>query len=155
MQSDFGDFYRDMDRKPASTGWLLTVGVCVVLMITCSAVSFMIGRSMSMADAARLKDELAARDAANVVAPVRVTPVTLKPREAFLNIDAAGTYQIHGKSLSVPQLEDALFQMQTDGSCSSVVIRSDKRAKLDAVVAAMNACKKAGISFVLNTAGDG
>jgi biopolymer transport protein ExbD len=72
-------------------------------------------------------------------------PLTVKPRELFLNIDAEGRYYVTGKLLGLPELDAQLRQAWTNNPQVSAIIRADKRCRWQAVVAAMNACVKARI----------
>ncbi len=73
-------------------------------------------------------------------------PLTMKPQETVVNVDAAGLYWISNENLSLRRLEQVL---QTTSAANpgraSVIIRADKRANWEHVVAVMNACNKAKI----------
>ena len=73
-------------------------------------------------------------------------PLTSKPRETFINIDAQGRYYVTGKSLTLKQLHPTLetFYVNNPGR-ASVVIRADRRCDWEFVVAAISACNKAKI----------
>lgn len=73
-------------------------------------------------------------------------PLTSKPEEMFINIDAQGRYFVTGKTLGV----DGLYQVLrvawvNNPGRASVIIRADKDCRWEPVVAALNCCKKAKI----------
>jgi biopolymer transport protein ExbD len=73
-------------------------------------------------------------------------PITVKPREMFINIDQDGGYFVTGKSISLPELEQVLQMVWVNNpGRASVVVRADQRCPWKFVVAAMNACTKAKI----------
>jgi biopolymer transport protein ExbD len=73
-------------------------------------------------------------------------PLTAKPREIFVNIDAAGRYTIRGQALSVDELGRMLVLAAGDNPLTqTVIIRADKRAAWDYVATAMRLCNQAGI----------
>lgn len=73
-------------------------------------------------------------------------PRTSKPRETIVNIDQNGKYFLSGQNLSLAELERALdaVRVNTPGR-ASVILRADRRCKVEFLVAAMNACNKAKI----------
>ena len=72
-------------------------------------------------------------------------PLTSKPRELFINIDQEGRYFVTGKILAPDQLDEVLQSAWVNNPAgASVVIRADKRCRWEPIVAAMNACRKAG-----------
>lgn len=73
-------------------------------------------------------------------------PLISKPKELFINIDHNGRYFVGGKNLSLNELQKLLFDTwSANPARASVIIRADERCRLQPVVAAMNACKKAHI----------
>ena len=82
-------------------------------------------------------------------------PLTVKPREIFVNIDQQGQYFIGRQVVDLDQLEHMLAEAATNNPVNqSVIIRADKRVPFDFVVQAINRCKKAGIQkYMANTAG--
>jgi biopolymer transport protein ExbD len=73
-------------------------------------------------------------------------PLTSKPRELFLNIDAQGRYFVSGRTLTPDELDAALKMAWVNNpGRASVIIRADKRCPWQYVVAAINACLKANI----------
>jgi len=73
-------------------------------------------------------------------------PLTARPKEVFINIDAKGQFLIQGKVVSVERLAEILTTAARNNPTQSVVIRADKNVLWNFVAAAMNACNKAGIS---------
>ncbi len=73
-------------------------------------------------------------------------PLTAKPRELVVNVDAAGQYYLSGEQLTLKRLEDVLAVASADNpGRASVIIRADRRCLWEYVVAVMNACNKARI----------
>jgi biopolymer transport protein ExbD len=84
-------------------------------------------------------------------------PLTVQPKEMFINVDHGGRYFVDGKTLSGDEVESVLEQAVVDNPVNqSVIIRADKRVKLDFVVFVMNACNKVGIfDYSLTIQGEG
>jgi biopolymer transport protein ExbD len=84
-------------------------------------------------------------------------PITVVPRELFINIDQAGNYLVGGKTVDVVALEDLLRQAHANNPGSqSVRIHADRRVPWDYVVQAINLCKKVGIrDYAADTQGLG
>jgi biopolymer transport protein ExbD len=73
-------------------------------------------------------------------------PLTVKPRELFVNIDQHGRYFVAGKQLDLPHLDQVLKTAWVNNpGRASVIIRADKRCQWEHVAAAMNACNRAKI----------
>jgi biopolymer transport protein ExbD len=73
-------------------------------------------------------------------------PLTEKPAELFVNIDASGKFVIEKAYLSEAQLIDRLKQAAANNpGRQTVIIRCDKKAPFEAPMTAMNACNIAGI----------
>jgi biopolymer transport protein ExbD len=73
-------------------------------------------------------------------------PLTRRPSELFLNIDAQGRYFVSGKTLTLDELDSALQMAWVNNpGRASVIIRADKRCPWQFVVAAINSCLKANI----------
>lgn len=83
-------------------------------------------------------------------------PLTVAPKEIFINIDQQGNYYVGGQQVDAQELEVILVRAATNNPLNqSVIIRADKRVPFDFVVQAINLCKKAGIhDYMANTAGD-
>ncbi len=73
-------------------------------------------------------------------------PLTVQPRELFVNIDHQGNFFIDGKTLNGDEVEAVLRQAVANNPVNqSVIIRADKRVQLDYAVLVMNLCNKVGI----------
>ncbi|MDD4267662.1 MAG: biopolymer transporter ExbD [Pirellulales bacterium] len=73
-------------------------------------------------------------------------PRTSKPRETIVNIDQNGQYFVSGQKLSLAELERALNAVRVNNpGRASVILRADRRGRVEFLVAAMNACNKAKI----------
>lgn len=83
-------------------------------------------------------------------------PITVKPREMFINIDRDGRYFVTGKTVSLHDLEQVLQMVWVNNpGRASIIIRADQRCPWKFVVAAMNACTKAKIRDYRVTTRDG
>ena len=72
-------------------------------------------------------------------------PLTVEPKELFINIDEHGEYFVQGRSMSQQEVEEVLRQTVADNPVhQSVVIRADRRVPFDYVVAIMNLCERTG-----------
>lgn len=82
-------------------------------------------------------------------------PLTARPREIYINIDAAGQYYVDRKILTLGELEQFLRQASTNNpATATVIVRADKRAQWDHVAAAFRACNQAGIRDYFPAFGD-
>ena len=73
-------------------------------------------------------------------------PLTVKPKEIFINVDKDGRYFIRGREITEAELLQTLVQAAINNPASqSVIIRADKRAAWDYVATAMRLCNQAGI----------
>jgi biopolymer transport protein ExbD len=83
-------------------------------------------------------------------------PLTVAPKEIFINIDQEGRYYVDRQFLEAAELEALLVRAATNNPLrQSVVIRADKRVPFDHVVRAINLCKKSGIrDYMANTKGE-
>jgi biopolymer transport protein ExbD len=86
-----------------------------------------------------LESALAEADAAK--------PVTTAPEAVYIEIDADGRYfaGTGGKPVDAGELHRVLKAAWVNNPQVSATIRADKRCRWQAVVAAMNACKKARV----------
>ncbi|MGQ9504756.1 MAG: ExbD/TolR family protein [Thermogutta sp.] len=74
-------------------------------------------------------------------------PLMSKPKELFINIDQDGRYYVGGKTLTLSQLETVLVEAwSANPSRTTVIVRADENCRLQPVVSAINACKKANIT---------
>jgi biopolymer transport protein ExbD len=73
-------------------------------------------------------------------------PLTVKPREIFINIDKDGRYFVRSQEMAAEALSRLLTDAALNNPASqSVIIRADKRAAWDFVATAMRLCNQAGI----------
>jgi biopolymer transport protein ExbD len=73
-------------------------------------------------------------------------PLTVEPKELFINIDQHGEYFVQGRSRTRPEVEEVLRQAVANNPVNqSVVIRADRRVLFDSVVAIMNLCNRTGV----------
>ena len=72
-------------------------------------------------------------------------PITARPSEFFINIDAAGQYYVTGQIVTVAELDGKLNQAWVNDHNTTAIIRADRNCRFDPVVAAINACQKAKI----------
>jgi biopolymer transport protein ExbD len=73
-------------------------------------------------------------------------PLTAKPKEVFVNVDADGNYIVRQARLSEQKLLQLLQQADADNpGRATVIIRADRRCPWQFVAAVMNLCNKAGI----------
>ena len=84
-------------------------------------------------------------------------PLVVKPKEIFINIDAEGAYFVGTKKFAINEMETMLAEADVNNPTGqTVIIRADKRCQWDSVVAAINACQRAGIHDVRpTTSGEG
>jgi biopolymer transport protein ExbD len=80
-------------------------------------------------------------------------PLTIAPKELFINIDENGTFLVNGQTLEADELEEVLVRAVTNNPVNqSVIIRSHKRAAVEYSVTAINLCKRTGIhNYMMNT----
>ncbi len=83
-------------------------------------------------------------------------PLTMAPREVFVNVNHNGEYFMDGRQMEIDEVEAVLRQAVANNPANqSVIIRADKRVLFDAVVAVMNVCNKVGArDYVVTTAAD-
>ena len=83
-------------------------------------------------------------------------PLVVKPREMFINIDHRGAYFFGNKQMDLKEMEETLQTADTNNPFGQmVIIRADKRCTWDAVVAAIDACHRAGIHDIRPTTAGG
>lgn len=82
-------------------------------------------------------------------------PLTVKPKEIFINIDHNGRYFVDRREMDADEVETFLMRAARDNPVSqSVIIRADKRVPLDPVVKVMDLCNRARITdYQLTTEG--
>lgn len=72
-------------------------------------------------------------------------PLTVEPKELFINIDQHGEYYVDGRVMSPEEVEEVLRQAVANNPVNqSVVIRADRRVPFDYVVTVMNLCNRTG-----------
>ena len=82
-------------------------------------------------------------------------PLTVQPKEIFINISKDGGYFVEGKTLTPEEIEGLLERAVVNNPTNqSVILRADKRVSLDSVVVIMNLCNRAGVfDYTLTTEG--
>jgi biopolymer transport protein ExbD len=73
-------------------------------------------------------------------------PLTTRPRELFINIDAQGRYHVGGRFVARAELEQLLTQAAANNpGRQTVIVRADKRCTWQPIVTALDLCNRAGI----------
>lgn len=73
-------------------------------------------------------------------------PLTSRPQEFVVTIDRAGRYQAGSRPVTIDELRGLLQQAAADNpGRQTIVIRADEETRHRFVVAAMDACVRAGI----------
>ena len=76
-------------------------------------------------------------------------PLVKQPQEIFINIDKTGTYFIGSKQMDAGQMEQHLSRLVLNNPLSkSAILRADRSCPWDAVAAAINICRRAGVQDV-------
>ncbi|MFG0268303.1 MAG: ExbD/TolR family protein [Rhodopirellula sp. JB055] len=74
-------------------------------------------------------------------------PMTSKPREVVVDIDADGTVYLRGKATPLKELEQLLQKaVASNPTNQTVVIRADQNASFQPVVNVMDVCNRTGVS---------
>lgn len=83
-------------------------------------------------------------------------PLTSRPREFVINIDRAGGFYAGARPVQLGELQDLLAQSTADNpSRQTVILRADEETPHKFVVAAMDACVRAGIDdYQVQSAGE-
>ncbi|MDP6722804.1 MAG: biopolymer transporter ExbD, partial [Pirellulaceae bacterium] len=79
-------------------------------------------------------------------------PLTVAPKEVFINIDAEGRFIVGGKEVEVAELEQILMRAAANNPHQAAIIRADRNVPFQQVVTAGNLCKRAGVEFMANIA---
>ena len=79
-------------------------------------------------------------------------PLTVAPKEVFINIDAKGRFIVGGKEVEVAELEQVLMRAAANNPHQAAIIRADRNVPFQQVVTAGNLCKRAGVEFMANIA---
>ena len=84
-------------------------------------------------------------------------PLIEKPKEIFINIDNQGIHFLGNQEVELEQMQNLLASVDVSNPLGqTVVIQADKRCKWANVVAAINACHRAGIHDIRpTTSGEG
>lgn len=73
-------------------------------------------------------------------------PLTAEPRELFINIDDQGQYFVDGEVRHLEAVEQLLTRAVANNPMTqTVIIRADRHADWEHVLAAFDLCKKCGI----------
>jgi biopolymer transport protein ExbD len=81
-------------------------------------------------------------------------PLTVAPKEVFINIDLEGRYFVHGKEVEAAELEQILLRAAANNPHQTAIIRADRNVPFQIVITAGNLCKRAGVEFMANIAAD-
>ncbi len=82
-------------------------------------------------------------------------PLTVAPKELFINIDVEGIVFIDGKKLTTQQLDKTLASyMAANPVAARVIIRADERTELQDVVRVMNLCNRHSLDYSLTAKSD-
>ena len=81
-------------------------------------------------------------------------PLTVAPREVFINIDAEGRYFVQGKEVETAEREQILMRAAANNPHQAAIIRADRNVPFQVVVTAGNLCKRAGVEFMANISPD-
>lgn len=74
-------------------------------------------------------------------------PMTSKPREVIVDIDAAGIVYLSGQRTSLEELQRLLsIAVSNNPTSQTVVIRADRETSFQPVVSVMDVCNKTGVS---------
>jgi biopolymer transport protein ExbD len=75
------------------------------------------------------------------------TPMTGKPREFVVDIDASGTIYLSGQVVPLDELERLLIAaVAKNPTNQTVVIRADHQTPFQPVVSVMDACNRTGVT---------
>jgi len=79
-------------------------------------------------------------------------PLTVAPKEVFININVDGRFFVGGKEVEAAELEQILMRTSANNPHQTAIIRADKNVPWQFVITAGNLCKRAGVEFMANTA---
>ncbi|MEM1228452.1 MAG: biopolymer transporter ExbD [Planctomycetota bacterium] len=83
-------------------------------------------------------------------------PMTSKPREVVVDIDASGVVYLRGEATPMRELETLLEKaVASNPTNQTVVIRADKSASFQPVVNVMDVCNRTGVGDYSVTTKDG
>lgn len=81
-------------------------------------------------------------------------PLTEEPKILYVNIDQEGRYFVSGRVRTLSEVESLVREAVANNPLTqSVMIRADRRVQLDSFVAAVDLCKKHGVTYALQTEG--
>jgi biopolymer transport protein ExbD len=73
-------------------------------------------------------------------------PLTQRPKEIKITVNAAGQYFLAGQRLSVAELERSLRASAINNPLNqTAIVQADRRASWEAVATALNTCQRCGI----------
>lgn len=82
-------------------------------------------------------------------------PLTEEPKILYINIDQEGRYFVSGRVRTLDEVEALVREAVANNPLTqSVMIRADRRVQLDSFVAAVDLCKKHGVTYALQTEGE-
>jgi len=73
-------------------------------------------------------------------------PITAGFREIVINVDAQGTYFVHGAALTPEDLRSLMSASAQANPEQKVTIRGDRSVAYEHIIAALDICKGAGIA---------
>ncbi len=74
-------------------------------------------------------------------------PMTVKPREVMVDIDAEGLVYLQGKAVSIDELFEVLqLAVSKNPTNQTVVIRADRQSNFQPVVDVMDVCNRTGVT---------
>jgi biopolymer transport protein ExbD len=83
-------------------------------------------------------------------------PLTSKPRELFVSVDAQERYYVGGKCVELDELKSTMkTAADSEPGRVSIIIRADRKVPFQAVARLLNACEQAGIHDYRVTLSDG
>lgn len=83
-------------------------------------------------------------------------PMTSKPREIVIDVNAEGTVFLRGQETSLDELDRLLrIAVTSNPTNQTVVIRADRDSTFQPVVSVMDICNKTGVSDYSVTTQDG
>jgi biopolymer transport protein ExbD len=90
----------------------------------------------------------------NLPSASEARPLSAAPRELVIDVDRQGAYFLAGKAVELADLQESLRKAAVDNPLgTSVTIRADERCYWRDVVAAVNACIRAGVTDYRVTTG--
>jgi len=81
-------------------------------------------------------------------------PLTVAPKEVFINIDLEGRYFVQGKEVEAAELEQILLRAAANNPHQTAIIRANRNVPFQFVITAGNLCKRAVVEHMANIAPD-